>query len=90
MERIVRAGPYFYDVTYRYENETPVLDAIHAFSELVVYKRAKPITFESSDCIKLADAEQLTVDMGGRYPLEKVLLEALQNPKSDPALQAIS
>lgn len=91
MQRILRAGPYYYDITYdRVDNEPPVIHEIHALSELIIYKNGNSILYESSDRIKVSDAAIFTVQKHGEISLLNLLEELLRHPKSDPMLQSVT
>lgn len=89
MERIVKVGKFFCDVTYGFENEIPKLESIYAFTGLILFESGTPVIFECADYIKLADAECLTLDRAGEFTLASALTEAIKTPKSNPVMAAI-
>lgn len=93
MYRIMRAGRYYYEVSYHQdENAPPVIHEIHALSNLILFLHDDPFLFESSDRIKISDAAKLTVNMYGKITLLNLLEELLLHPKpkSVPWLAVVS
>lgn len=91
LERVIQLGTGEFHVEYRQQgDDKPVLFAIHAVTQLILYRGNEAFTYEKLQRILLNEATVLRLEPNGNVTLEQALIEVLiRVPKSSGVIPIV-